>query len=155
MSDVWKTILNLLSLASSIVTLFAFFSGFSSIPSLLGVAPPESITVGILPLLKLEIKIALALVAVPLFNMIDIWFTISMASIFELLHELFDIEMYYTGVIIYFLVFLPMIAGINILFLIFLFGTALSCYAIALGLASFITTATCLFVWSKDRAWGW
>lgn len=140
----------------SLISIFVFFTGFSSIPGLLGGVPLDTNIVGFtnFSVLPVDLQIGFILIGVPIFNLINAWFTISIAKIVLYFLAEIRVEMCDSPIIIIvlLLVLLPITIGINIIFLAVLFENIMSNLSIAIGIVSVITTSCFVFFWMDNNA---
>lgn len=142
--NVGKDILHILA---SLVTLFAFITGLSSLPSVFGVSSGNTtLSFGVLPQFDIQVRVALLLVGLPIFNIADTWLAISLGRVFIAFFEHFNIEGESAYWALLLAVLLPLIVGMNLFFLSVLFGSVVSFSPIVLGVISVVTTA--IFVWN-------
>jgi len=150
-----ETLVSAYQVLGATATLIIFLTGYSSLPAMLGIEyPNEQHTKAVLPTFNLQVQIALVLIGAPLFNFIDTWLAISLSKLLvRFLSGLgidcsrsssrFSPVYYVTGIAI----LVPVIVGINMLFLVILFGNYVHPAAIILGVVSIAATAIYYFFW--------
>ena len=138
-----------LQTVASMVTVIAFLSGISSVPALFGAQPAAPLlTTDILADLKIQLQYALVLFLAPIFNIVDTWLTIAAGELMLLFVQKLSIgehDLIYWSILL--LVLLPMVVGLNMLFVVILFGDAFQAVPMTIGSISILTTVVFTFSW--------
>lgn len=131
-----SSIYSYIQLIGSVVTLLVFITGYTSLPALFGYEQPKQVlSTGVLSVFNTESKIALVLVSTPIFVVLGTWMILSITKLSFMFFRYLSIDLDdgLIPLIFGFLVILPATIGINLLFVLLLFGTPLSFYSILVG----------------------
>lgn len=130
-------------LLASIVTLVVFLTGLSSLPAILQVTSPSFVDIdpapsgrGILSVFDLQAQVAIALMSMPAFCMTNTWFLVAVSISFFTVMDRLGINAAISESLFSVLLLLPFAVGLNMIFMIVLFGTYLSWLPGLFGLAS-------------------
>jgi hypothetical protein len=150
-----ETLISAYQVLGATATLIIFFTGYSSLPAMFGRKHlVEQNIKAVLPTFDPQVQVALILIGAPLFNFIDTWLAISLSKLIARFFSGLGINClrsssnfspvyYVTGITI----LVPVIVGINMLFLVILFGSYLKLAPILLGILSITATAIYYFFW--------
>jgi len=138
---------------ASALGIFTFFSGMTTIPYVL--AKKEVVTtVGLVSSFdSTAIKMILVAILCPIFNCFYFWIITSIAILILRFLSKYDLGDSLTlSLVFHGLIMLPLILGINLLFLMILFNN-FSWYSILIGIINLMTAVALFSYWSKHHSY--